>query len=51
MILYDITKEEERRFLEDYSGSSPEQYFYQEFGEVTWSDPAELPDLPSEEAQ
>lgn len=44
MVLYDITPEEERRFNDAHLGMTPEEYFYQEFGEVTWVDPAELPD-------
>ena len=49
MILYDITAEEERRFNEAHLGMTPAEYFHQEFGEATWSDPAEAPDLPNEE--
>lgn len=44
MVLYDITPEEERRFNDAHLGMTPEEYFYQEFGEVTWADPAEQED-------
>lgn len=44
VILYDLTPEEERRFSDTNPDMTPEEYFYQEFGEATWSDPAEEPD-------
>lgn len=44
MILYDITPEEERRFSDTNPDMTPEEYFYQEFSEATWSDPAEQED-------
>ena len=44
VILYDITPEEEQRFNDMNPDMTPEEYFYQEFGEATWSDPAEQPD-------
>jgi hypothetical protein len=44
MLLYDLTPDEERRFYTAQLGMTLEEYFYQEFGEVTWVDPAELPD-------
>lgn len=44
MLLYDLTPDEEKNFYAKELGMTPEEYFYQEFGEATWVDPAELPD-------
>lgn len=44
MILYNLTPDEEKKFYTKQLGMTLEEYFYQEFGEVTWVDPAELPD-------
>jgi hypothetical protein len=44
IILYNLTPDEEAKFYTKQLGMTLEEYFYQEFGEATWVDPAELPD-------
>jgi hypothetical protein len=47
MELYNLTPNEKELFKKDHPDMTEGEYFDQEFGELLWSDPAELDSSPS----